>query len=303
MGSSDTSEAEPTTVTVPPDDVVVSTPGLSPDSNIVPHGEQQTRKPSAARRYFASIVAVVLGILLVSGLVILVVTAPSPERTGVEVLTVLLGWPPIALIIVVFLALTFRIQATNLLTSLQERIWSVKAAGLSIEVGRQAASGGAGDGPDVEALLKDKTALEAELETLRARDIPADVQAELADRYEQLERQVWFWHYEYLSAFLKPHSQAILRWLASLPAGALITDAVWNDLILPNNPAERAAVGSAFVSYGLIEKENEIWRASEKARALISHIDQYHPSPFIIPSPDPPYAPRPTNPNPPPSDP
>ncbi len=121
---------------------------------------------------------------------------------------------------------------------------------------------------------------------------------ELKDLTEAALAQAWFYFFEYLSEYLKPHTQAVLRWLAGIPRGVLLTPPLVDTLVLPANAPERDVVIHVLVGRGLAAWEpspgtqDQTLRVTETGLKFIVHMNVQHPEKTVLSDPNPPYAPR-----------
>lgn len=252
------------------------------------------------RRAAWQLLGIGAALALATGVVLLTWTSDKPEDTGVSLARVFFNWPPLAGIVVLVVLLKFRPEVSKVLESFAHRpIRGRGPGGVEFEAG--AAQPVSVDDKPSDAVT-DIASLRGEVATLRAQgELTEQQRRSLADAVERLQAQVWYWHFEYLAYQLRPHTQSILRWISALSPEVPLTSQVFDLLVLPDFPAERAAVINALQGPNLITMEGGKWISTEIAARFLAQVDARHPEFKWPANPNPPWAPRPpSSPGPPP---
>ncbi len=227
---------------------------------------------------------------VIVGLVMVTWTSEHRDQTAVELLRVILSWPVLGFVLALLVLSTFTVQIRAVIVSLVDRPFRSRAGAMELEAGPTQPGTSGGEQPHE----PDTDAHNSELDALRKqRQLTQSQRDELLRYTQELRSQVMFWYWEYLTYYLRPHTQAILRWIAGNDSAKLpITTQIFDLVVLPDTPEERFAVMSALRGAGLIDMAGTVWVATDAARRFLAHVDARHPQMKFHPDPNPPFAPR-----------
>ncbi len=178
-----------------------------------------------------------------------------------ELLRVLLQWPPVVAVLVAVLLKTFK----NDIRELLKRRVRLRRGDTEIDVQPQETLPSVENPPSLPEPAGASTHLVPEGIHLTPEAATA---VENVIRSQQAEARTW--EFRFLNAFLVRHTQEILDWFVNAPQPVTIGsfEATWVERVSP--ATERQAVLSALENYDLIRRNGDFFNVTQKARDYIA---------------------------------
>lgn len=232
------------------------------------------------RRVLAAGVLIICMAIGVS-LVVAVWQNPSHGQVLVEVLQILVSWPMAIGLLGFSAGVAFRSELSGFL----KRLGTIRLPG-----GTEISSAPLQPEPESESPIQ-KAGNTITLTRDQADAIRGVVQ-ELYDKVQCSERELQavrnaafsllekkeleaaYWKFEFLSVFLVPATQLVLRWFASHPRGSVTKeyyDGFWKVFITDSN--QRDTILSVLLFYGLLMQEDHTLRISDVGMQFLAFLD------------------------------
>lgn len=222
----------------------------------------------------------VLALGLIAALSVIVWQSPERGETFISILGILVSWPVVIGVLGIGLGVFFKRE----LSSFIDRLATVN---LKLPGGAEFSSS-IQPAPEPKEEKKEKgatglTPTEQKVVDDYINELQQKVSGsekekqELISRYTSLldekQRQVTYWWFEYLSFYLVPVTQNILRWFAGLllPTTLNIYHEMWKGIV--PDTQQREAVLEALLYHRLIRKDGALVQVTEAGRQFLSHMD------------------------------
>lgn len=205
-------------------------------------------------------------------LVVTVWQAPSRGTTLIEVLRILISWPLVVGVLGLLGGGEFRRELRDLVA----RIKSIRAGSFQLDLDQ------AQDRPNkIEPGQEDTTSIRLTKEQIAIIRSKIDELFKLKEREKeaamnlvtQLQTEIAFWQFEFLSVFLVPMTQNVLRWFAGLQnvqATKEFYHQTWRDIV--KDGGQRDTMLSVLLSYGLLVQEGDALKITEKGMQFLGYV-------------------------------
>jgi len=224
--------------------------------------------------------AIIISVGLVASTVVVVWQSPTQGQTLIDVLRILLSWP----VVVGVIAFAFGIVFCNELSDFLKRVGTIRLPG-GTEIS-SSPSQARTDTKDTEAKEEKAITLTTEQQEIINQHIKG-LQEKIAGNelereelfktasnlLEEKQREVIFWWFEFLSLFLVPTTQLVLKWFSTQATAPTKTfyDEFWKPII--TDTKQREIILMVLLHHGLVTQDGVTLKISDAGRQFLVYVD------------------------------